>query len=108
MVNGTYSVSLSATCDINKLFSQVGNALGKIFKVGNYQRQELPGGGVFVSTVFDGVLSVGCYHPNKYHTAVADGGFLGGGKMVSSCYGGKWAVAYSSTLGKGKPSYTIG
>ena len=99
-----FTLSLSATVDLNTLVSQIGNAIGKALSRGNFCSQEV-GGGVFVSAVDGGVVVAAYYHPTKFHSATACGGVGGGGTVKSTASAGKWAVATSSAGIGGRKTY---
>ena len=79
----------------NILEKEIKNLIGIRINRSNSVTQDV-GGGVFTSYMQDGRVVAAYFHPDKKHSATADGGLFGGG-MVRSIKGpGEWAIASTS------------
>ena len=99
------NINLNINVDVNQLLNQIGGVVGRVFYKANFSDQRV-GGGRFISTITTSGLVVAAFnHPTKFHSATADGGFLGGGVSKSTAPAGIWAVAWSSAGVSGKKTY---
>ena len=85
------TVNLGLKCDINELINQIGNGLSR----GAFSDRTFQDGSRFISCVDNGKVLAAYNHPDKWHSATADGG-IGGSSGKSEKPPGKWAIAIAS------------
>ena len=88
------NINLSIDCNLEILVKKISNLIGKELPTKYFTKIE-KNGGILVSGISEGYVISAFNHPNKKHSATANGGILGGGVVKSTAPAGIWAVAWT-------------